>query len=209
MGPETETSLEVGTDPALLVVDVARSKADPDVDSSTPAVTEATENMRDLVRVARAADVPVYYTLGGLSSHVSSAAELADVERGGWRKQNDVREETAQEARRHETLSNAFDPRDDEVVIHKHGPSAFFKTMLPVYLSSQGVDTLVVTGLTASGCVRATVVDGFSHDYHVVLPRECVADTRPEVTEFHLDEMDYKYADAVPQATVEAYLDSP
>jgi nicotinamidase-related amidase len=208
MEPETDVPLGVGTDPALLVVDVARSKADPDVDSSTSAVTEATENMRDLVGVARDADVPVYYTLGGLSSHVSSAAGLTDVERGGWGKQNDVREETAEEARRHETLSDAFETRDDEVVIHKHGPSAFFKTMLPVYLSTQGVDTLIVTGITASGCVRATVVDGFSHDYHVVVPRECVADTRPEVTDFHLDEMDYKYADTASQETVEAYLRS-
>ncbi|MBY6210876.1 isochorismatase family protein [Microbulbifer agarilyticus] len=88
-------------------------------------------------------------------------------------------------------------PQDDEPVIAKQWASSFFKTSLDTWLQTQGVDSLVVTGLTTSGCVRATVVDGLQHDYPVVVPREAVGDRNPEAHEANLFDMHAKYADVM------------
>lgn len=194
----TSDRFEWGDSPAVIVVDVARSKGDPSVDvhdGPYQHVIDAVDHIEDLLSTARDTDVPVFFTLGGKSSHLSSGADLTDVERGGWLKQNELRDESPETAELHNTLVESLDRQDDEILIRKHGPSAFFKTMLDVYLSSLGIDTLVIAGLVASGCVRATVVDAFSYNYHVVLPRECVAESRPEVFDSHMDDMDRSYAD--------------
>ena len=88
-------------------------------------------------------------------------------------------------------------PDDDEPVIEKRWASAFFRTDLQQRLTDAQVDSLVVTGLTTSGCVRATAVDGLQHDYRVVVPREAVGDRNPEAHEANLFDLDAKYADVV------------
>lgn len=72
-------------------------------------------------------------------------------------------------------------PRADEVVIRKYGPSAFFGTPLSSLLTADGISTVCVVGSTTSGCVRASVVDAFSHGFSVVVPFDCVFD-RSEVS---------------------------
>ncbi len=92
-----------------------------------------------------------------------------------------------------------IDPRlqrkDDELVIEKHWASGFFATDLHARLTSLQIDSLVVTGLTTSGCVRATVTDGLQHDYRVVVPREAVGDRNLAAHEANLFDMNAKYAD--------------
>jgi nicotinamidase-related amidase len=88
-------------------------------------------------------------------------------------------------------------PRDDEPVLIKLFASAFFGTALQPLLTAAGVDTLVVTGASTSGCVRATVVDGMQHGMSVLVPRDAVADRAASAHEGSLLDMDAKYADVV------------
>jgi nicotinamidase-related amidase len=86
-------------------------------------------------------------------------------------------------------------PADGDVLLPKRHPSAFFGTPLASYLVQAGVDSLVVTGCTTSGCVRASVVDAFSLNYKVAVPSDAVYDRSPIVHEVNLFDMGQKYAD--------------
>lgn len=99
-------------------------------------------------------------------------------------------------------------PRDDEVVVSKQYPSAFFGTSLAATLTAAGVDTLVIAGLTTSGCVRATCVDSMSHGFVTLVAREAVGDRDPRPHEANLFDMNAKYADVVPEAKAAAYFRS-
>jgi len=86
-------------------------------------------------------------------------------------------------------------PADGDVLLPKRHPSAFFGTPFASYLVQSGVDSLVVTGCTTSGCVRASVVDAFSLNYKVAVPSDAVYDRSPVVHEVNLFDMGQKYAD--------------
>ncbi|MBB1022879.1 MULTISPECIES: isochorismatase family protein [unclassified Dietzia] len=94
-------------------------------------------------------------------------------------------------------------PRDGDVLLPKRHPSAFFGTPLASYLVQADVDSLVVTGCTTSGCVRASVVDAFSYNYKVAVPSDAVYDRSPTVHEVNLFDMAQKYADV---STTDALL---
>jgi len=93
-------------------------------------------------------------------------------------------------------------PVEGDVLVPKKHPSAFFATALASHLIDLGVDTLVVTGCTTSGCVRATVVDAFSYNFRVVIPEECVYDRGATSHAVNLFDMSEKYADVMPAADV-------
>jgi maleamate amidohydrolase len=99
-------------------------------------------------------------------------------------------------------------PRDDELVVSKQYPSAFFGTSLAATLTASGVDTLVIAGLTTSGCVRATCVDSMSHGFITLVAREAVGDRDPRPHEANLFDMNAKYADVVSEAKAAAYFRS-
>ena len=97
-------------------------------------------------------------------------------------------------------------PIAGELVVEKKRFSAFFGTPLLSHLISLGIDTLVVTGGSTSNCVRATVVDGASLDFRVVVPREAVFDRIPVCHEIGLFDMHRAYADVLDCAAVAEYL---
>lgn len=191
---------------AVLVVDVSRKRADPTLETAVPAVTEAADRIGDLLTVARETGIPIFFSRGGKSYYTSGGVSLSNTERGGWVKQNPIRDESADAAERALELAPQFSPQNDEPIITKSAPSPFFGSMLSVYLSSHNIDTLVVAGIHTSGCVRATVTDAFSHNHWVILPEECVADQRSDAHEYHMAEMDRKYADVVPLTDVTDYF---
>ena len=100
-------------------------------------------------------------------------------------------------------------PRAGDVLLPKKHPSAFFGTPLVSYLIDKGIDSLIVTGCTTSGCVRSTVVDAFAYNFRVTVPQECVYDRSPTAHAVNLFDMAYKYADVKPVAEVLAALDGP
>lgn len=86
-------------------------------------------------------------------------------------------------------------PREGDIVLPKRHPSAFFATPLVSYLINLGIDSLVVTGCTTSGCVRATVVDAFAYNFRVAVPADAVYDRAESVHRVNLFDMAQKYAD--------------
>jgi maleamate amidohydrolase len=99
-------------------------------------------------------------------------------------------------------------PREEELIVAKQYPSAFFGTSLAATLTSAGVDTLVITGVTTSGCVRATCVDSMSSGFITLVAREGVGDRDPRPHEANLYDMNAKYADVAPEARVAEYFRS-
>ena len=105
-----------------------------------------------------------------------------------------------------QVFASGLKPHDDELVVTKQYPSAFFGTSLAASLTSMGVDTLVITGVTTSGCVRATCVDSMSHGFITLVVREAVGDRDPRPHEANLYDMNAKYADVVSEAQTEDYF---
>jgi nicotinamidase-related amidase len=99
-------------------------------------------------------------------------------------------------------------PQPRDVVIGKLKPSAFFGTPLASYLVELQTDTLIVCGTTTSGCVRASVVDAFSHGYRVAVVEECTFDRGELSHAINLFDMHAKYADVISQEAAAEYIGS-
>lgn len=94
-----------------------------------------------------------------------------------------------------EEIDDRLKPAEGEPVIVKHWASGFFKTDLHERLQAAGVDGTVVTGLTTSGCVRATAVDSLQYNYRTLVPRDAVGDRDQGAHEANLRDLGIKYAD--------------
>ena len=93
-------------------------------------------------------------------------------------------------------------PVDGDVLLPKRHASAFFGTALVSYLVDFGVDTVILAGCTTSGCIRATAVDSFSYNFRTIVAAECVYDRIQASHDVALFDLDAKYADVMPTATV-------
>lgn len=186
-----------GRRPAVLVVDFIKAYTTPGSPLYAPAVVEAVRETAAVLALARAKGVPVFYTRvvysrtgldGGV--FVRKVPLLRALVEG-------------------EPLAEIVDelpPAADDVVIVKQYASAFFGTALAPALTSLGVDTVILTGCSTSGCIRASAVDGMQYGFRVVVPRECVADRHPAPHEANLFDINAKYGDVVGKAEVLAYL---
>ena len=94
-----------------------------------------------------------------------------------------------------------------DVVINKRMASAFHETHLNSVFNFHGIDTVIVTGGSTSGCVRATVVDSLSRSFRTIVPEECVADKHESPHFANLYDMAVKYADVMSASEVLAYLE--
>ena len=177
-----------GQRPALVVVDLSYGFTDPEspLHCDTTGAVEATARLLD---AARAAGAPVVFTtvcfeeadLTTAATFIAKAPALAELRPGSRWAQIDER----------------LAPRSDEPVLTKLFASAFFGTSLATMLAARGCDTLIVTGASTSGCVRATVVDGVQYGMRVLVPREGVADRAPGPHDAALLDIDAKYGDVV------------
>ena len=103
-------------------------------------------------------------------------------------------------------ISPRLPPGPKDIIISKQYASAFFGTALSALLAAEQRDTLILTGCSTSGCVRATAVDGMQYGYRVIVPRECVGDRHAGPHEANLFDIDSKYGDVVAKAQVMGYL---
>ncbi len=99
-------------------------------------------------------------------------------------------------------------PYADEFVVTKQYPSAFFGTSLAPLLVSMGVDNVILTGLTTSGCVRASCVDAMSHGFITTVVSDACGDRHPAPHEANLFDMNAKYADVVSEAEILDFIAS-
>ena len=159
------------------------------------------EHVNHISRLARAAGMPVVW------SRVAYADNAADA--GVWGTRTDTKD-SLQNIKRGSTR-HEYDPRceiaPDDLTYTKRMPSAFFETPLASYLTWHRVDTVVVTGGSTSGCVRATAVDALSHGYRTIVPIETCADKHESYHFANLTDLQLKYADVVPVAEVVEWLE--
>jgi maleamate amidohydrolase len=108
--------------------------------------------------------------------------------------------------------SMALDPRIHEpgydVTFTKSAPSIFFQTPLVLFLTKQRVDTVIITGCTTSGCVRASINDSFSYGYRTIVPQECVGDMEEGPHNDNLRDVGRRYADVMKLQDVIKYIDN-
>ena len=185
-----------GDRPAVIVVDFFRGCTDPAYLGGGN-VGEAVEQTAVLLGKARAAGVPVIYSL------VSFRADLADA---GWFGVKVPSLRALQLGTPAVEIDERVAAQPEDHQVWKKMASVFFGTHLTMLLAHLRIDTLVVTGCTTSGCVRATVVDGCSYGYRVIVPRECVGDRAMGPHEANLFDMDQKYADVVSLAEAMEFI---
>lgn len=156
-------------------------------------------HIRELLADARKKMLPTFYTTGHEGgSSVAFGRWHGKNSRGGedmgekWAKGNEIVEEIA--------------PRDGDVLIRKQKPSAFFGTPLISMLNEVHADTVLVTGCTTSGCVRASAIDAFSYNFRVCVVEECVFDRGQASHKINLFDMNAKYADVISLSEAQEYI---
>ncbi|MEM6627381.1 MAG: isochorismatase family protein [Pseudomonadota bacterium] len=179
---------------AIVNVDPQKSYTRPDLFPKTGYITDPRqmEHIDGISKAARAKGLPVVWT------HVAYMDNAADA--GVWGTRTDTPDSL--QNIKYGSERTAFDDRldiDDSVdaVYTKRMPSAFFETSLASFLTWHRVDTVVITGGSTSGCVRATAVDALSHGYRTIVPMECVADKHESYHFANLTDLQLKYADVV------------
>jgi nicotinamidase-related amidase len=182
-----------GAKAALVNIDFQQAYSRPDLFPKTAYVTDPDQiaHVNALAALARAASMPVIWT------RVCYKADAGDA--GVWGTRTNTPDSL--QNIKHGSERHAFDPRceigEDDLVFDKRMPSAFFETPLASYLVWHKVDTLIITGGSTSGCVRATAVDSLSHGYRTIVPEQCVADKHESYHFANLTDMQLKYADVV------------
>ena len=182
-------SLPFGQKPALLVIDLVLAYTTPGSPLyAGPGVAEVVACNERLVAAAREAGVPVIftnveYTPGGADGGVfyRKVPALRLFDRGSPLG----------------AFPPSLAPRGDEVVITKQYASAFFGTPLAPLLASQGIDTLLITGVSTSGCVRASALDACQHGFLPFVVREGCGDRHPAPHEANLFDLQAKYAEVI------------
>ena len=179
---------------AVVNVDPQKSYTRPDLFPKTGYITDPKQMdyIRDLSNAARAKGLPVVWT------HVAYMDNAADA--GVWGTRTDTPDSL--QNIKYGSERHSFDHRCEideavDAVYTKRMPSAFFETPLASFLTWHKVDTVVITGGSTSGCVRATAVDALSYGYRTIVPMECVADKHESYHFANLTDLQLKYADVV------------
>ena len=187
-----------GRRPALAVIDMTLGFTDPESPLACDLEGPVAEIAR-LLEAARRAGIPILFTtIAYRESDKLTAAAFIDK----------VPALLALEAgSRWAEIDPRIAPLETEPVLNKLFASGFYGTGLPSLLAAASVDTLIVTGASTSGCVRATAVDARQYGYRPVVPREAVGDRNASAHEANLYDIDAKYGDVVPVEETLAYLD--
>ncbi len=200
-----------GKRPALLVIDVSYGfvgeKPEPILDSikTWPSSSgedgwRAIAHIKPLIDKARAKGVPVIYTTN---------VKRADAwDRGAWEWKKDRPKLKNASNRDTYEIVDEIAPGPKDIVVLKQKPSGFFGTPMSSYLTLLGADSVIVTGGTTSGCVRATCTDAFSHNYRVAIVEEACFDRSEASHAMTLHDLNAKYADAVKTKEVLNYFDT-
>lgn len=201
----------LGKRPALLVIDMnynwVGDRREPVLESIKrfrhscgEEAWDAVVVVKKMIAMARTKGIPVIFTTGiGVEANYES-------QRRPWKNNRHAEDETEAFSQRMKIVGE-IGPRPSDIIIHKAKPSGFFGTPLHSVLNDYAVDTLLVTGGSTSGCVRATVVDAFSLNYFVAVVEEGTFDRIQLSHKANLLDMHIKYADVMKAEEVLAYLD--
>lgn len=188
--------LPFGKRPALLIIDFVMAYLDP-ASPLYAGVEDALASAERLLAAARKAAIPVLFTNvayspGGADGGVfyRKVPALKVFERGSPLG----------------AFPPTLQPRDTELVITKQYASAFFGTPLAATLTAQGIDTVLITGLSTSGCVRATTLDACQYGFLPFVVREACGDRHPGPHEANLFDLQAKYAEVIGESEAIGHL---
>lgn len=153
-----------------------------------------------LLKAARAKRIPIVYTT---TAYLDPKGPHSDT--GLWH--NKIPVETLLAGSEEAAIDERIAPQEGEQVIVKKRASAFAGTYLAGYLRAQGVDTVILTGVTMAGCVRHSTEDAIAEGFRPIVVREGVGDRVPGVVEWNLFDIDAKFGDVEPLDNVLTYLD--
>jgi len=191
-------SVGLGGQPALVVIDLIKAFTDPDSNLGSEVSGVLGQTAR-LLSAFRERDLPRYFTTVAFEESYGDAGRFIE-------KVPALRE--LRLGTEHVEVDERIEPVDDERVILKKYASAFFGTDLETELTTHRVDTLVIAGVTTSGCVRATAVDGLQHGYRTIVPADAVGDRAEGPHRANLFDIDAKYGDVVKTDDVIAHLEN-
>lgn len=187
-----------GKRPALLLIDFVQAYFDPDC-ALFAGVEDALASAIRVRDAARVAGIPIIYT------NVVYHPSLID---GGRFMQKTPLLKTFVAGSPMGAWPAGLEPSADEIVISKQYPSAFFGTSLAATLTAMGIDSVILTGLSTSGCVRATCVDTSSHGFIPIVVADACGDRHEAPHNANLFDMNAKYADVVGEGEVLEHLAS-
>jgi nicotinamidase-related amidase len=187
----------MGERPALLIIDLINAFTDPEgaLGSDVESVLGEAER---LLGTFREHDLPRYFTTVAFEKSYGDAGRF--IEKVPALRELRLGTEAVE-------IDDRIAPVGSERVILKKYASAFFGTDLETELTTHGVDTLVLAGVTTSGCVRATAVDSLQYGYRTIVPADAVGDRAEGPHEANLFDIDAKYGDVVETDEVLASLD--
>ncbi|TVP52065.1 MAG: isochorismatase family protein [Halomonas sp.] len=188
-----------GKKPVLLVVDFMQGYTTPGSPLFAQGVVDAVANMPPLLNTARRTGTPVIHT--NILYHAPD-----QIDGGIWVKKAPVMRAMVA-GNPYAAFCPEVTPSEDELVMTKQYASAFFGTSLASTLVAMGVDTLIITGCSTSGCIRATAVDGLQYGFRVMVVRDCVGDRHPAPHEANLFDIDSKYGDVIGLDETLGYLE--
>jgi maleamate amidohydrolase len=191
-----DNRLGFGEQPALILVDFVRAYFDEDC-ALYAGVDDALASALRVRDSARAAGVPVVYS--NVEYHAGGADGGVFFRKAPVLKNFVVGNPMGEWAA-------GISPAADEIVIAKQYPSAFFGTSLAPTLHTMNIDSLIITGLTTSGCIRATCVDAMCHGFTPLVVADACGDRHAAPHEANLFDMNAKYADVITEDEVLAYL---
>lgn len=181
------TSTGIGSSPALVVVDMCRGFIDP----SSPLGFECEEVIKaniKLVQKFRAQKLPVIFT-----TTIYRDISEASVFRSKIPALNILEPESDAVS-----FIDELAPSLDEMIIEKKFASAFFDTNLAAYLQNLNIDSVIISGVTTSGCVRATALDAMQNNFLTTVAEDCVGDRDQDAHQANLFDLKAKYADVLP-----------
>jgi maleamate amidohydrolase len=190
----------LGRRPALIHIDLANAWTRPGHAFSCDGMDVIIPAVQRLNEAGRAKGVPVVYTT---TAYAVTSGPNTDM--GLWHHKIPV--EKLQLGTPEVAIDERIAPLADEQVIVKKRASAFHGTYLSSFLNANGVDTVIITGVTMAGCVRHTTEDAIAEGFRPIVVREAVGDRVPGVVEWNLFDIDSKFGDVEPLERVIAYLD--
>jgi maleamate amidohydrolase len=177
-----------GKKPAVVVVDIIGAFTDPNLPLGSD-MEQVVEETKKILDVSRQADVPVFFSTLGYEDKELKDAGIWAVKMAGLK--------TLQSGTPEVEIDPRLERRLDEPIIVKKYASVFFGTDFMTRLNTLGIDTLILTGCTTSGCIRATAVDGVQNGFRVMVVEEAVTDRFELSHKQSLFDLNAKYADVV------------
>lgn len=192
-----DNQLPPGRSPVLLIVDFIRAYTTRGEPLYAPAVVTAVQRTAALLKECRNLDVPVIFT---------RVLYHPDGRDGGLfvKKVPVLRTMTADNPMA--AIVPELEPAPADLILNKQYASAFFGTHLAATLTAMGADTVLLTGCSTSGCIRATAVDAMQHGFRLVIPRDCVGDRDPAPHEAALFDINSKYGEVFSPEGVRDWL---